>query len=134
MFTNIHVNFRSNVPITKQIIEQIQHLLASGVLKPGDRLPTVRALAFDLGINFNTVARAYRLLDDSGMITTQRGRGTYALEFRSPEIFELLRQDALNSSSYRFLRETQQLGFSRKEAIAKLRKLAEVSSNGFPEE
>ena len=73
----IQIDFRSGVPIYTQIMEQIQHKVASGELKPGDQLPTVRQLATDLRVNFNTVARAYRLLDEAGLISTQQGRGTY---------------------------------------------------------
>ena len=49
------------------------------MLQPGDQLPTVREAAVDLRVNFNTVARAYRLLHEAGMISTQQGRGTYVL-------------------------------------------------------
>ena len=73
----IHIDFRSNEPYYLQIVRQIEDLVRQGVLKPGDQLPTVRALATDLRINFSTVARAYHLLDQQEMISTQRGRGTY---------------------------------------------------------
>ncbi len=63
---NITIDFRSGQPIYVQIIEQIQRLVAAGELKQGDQLPTVRQLATDLRVNFNTVARAYRLLDEAG--------------------------------------------------------------------
>ncbi len=66
---NITIDLRSDVPAYVQIIESIQRLAASGALEPGDQLPTVRQLAADLRVNFNTVARAYRMLDDAG--TTQ---------------------------------------------------------------
>ena len=82
---NIQVDLRSDVPIYIQIVEQIQHLVASGQLKPGDQLPTVRQLAAELRINFNTVARAYRILDEAGLISTQQGRGTYIWDQPSTE-------------------------------------------------
>ena len=75
----IKLEFRSKIPIYIQIIDQVKHLIASGVLVPDDQLPTVRELADDLGVNFTTVARAYRLLDEEGLISTQHGRGTYIL-------------------------------------------------------
>jgi DNA-binding transcriptional regulator YhcF (GntR family) len=62
LIENIHLDFRSGTPIYTQIVEQVKQQVLSGELKPGDQLPTVRALALELRVNFNTVARAYRLL------------------------------------------------------------------------
>ena len=76
----VQIDFRSHLPIYLQIMEQVGSQLAAGGLAPGDQLPTVRQLAADLRVNFNTVARAYRLLDEAGVISTQQGRGTYVLE------------------------------------------------------
>jgi GntR family transcriptional regulator len=73
----LSLDFQSKVPIYVQIVEQVKGLVAAGMLKPGDQLPTVREVAADLRINFNTVARAYRLLHEEGVISTQQGRGTY---------------------------------------------------------
>ena len=73
----IRLDFRADDPIFLQIAHQIQALVSEGTLKPGDQLPTVRELAIDLRINFSTVARAYRILDEQRLISTQRGRGTY---------------------------------------------------------
>ena len=117
---NIQIDFRSGVPGYNQIVEQIQQEIASGRLKPGDQLPTVRALAADLRINFNTVARAYRILDEMGIISTQHGRGTYILEQASPEMTERLRQESLEALTRHYLEETARLGFSPKEAIASI--------------
>ncbi|MBU1877677.1 MAG: GntR family transcriptional regulator, partial [Chloroflexi bacterium] len=55
----------------------IKHLIASGVLTPGDQLPTIRELAVDLTINLHTVAHAYAELEREGLLTIQRGRGTF---------------------------------------------------------
>ncbi len=76
----VELNFRSGDPIYLQIADQFQQRIADGELKPGDQLPTVRELANELEVNFNTVARAYRILDDNGAISTQQGRGTYVIE------------------------------------------------------
>lgn len=73
------LDFRSEVSAAAQIIEQVRQRIANGELQPGDQLPTVRQLASDLRVNFNTIARAYRMLDEAGLISTQRGRGTYVL-------------------------------------------------------
>lgn len=76
---DIQVDFTKRQPIYRQICECILSLIHSGQLQHDDQLPTVRVLASMLGVNFNTVARAYRLLDSEGWITTQQGRGTYIL-------------------------------------------------------
>jgi GntR family transcriptional regulator len=117
----IQIDLRSDIPITNQIVEQIQQQLATGALKPGDQLPTVRALALDLRVNFNTVARAYRLLDDAGIISTQQGRGTYILEQPPPEASDKLKREALSALARRYLEEVQRLGFGRDEAIEALK-------------
>ena len=65
----INIDFRSKIPIFLQIMDQIKHKIAVGELKQGDQLPTVRQLATDLRVNFNTIARAYRLLDEEGLIS-----------------------------------------------------------------
>jgi len=108
----ISVDLRSHVPTYVQIVERVGHLVATGVLKPGDQLPTVRQLATDLRVNFNTVARAYRLLDEAGVISTQQGRGTYVLEGLSTMQAEELRQAALEGLVHTFLNGTARMGFS----------------------
>jgi GntR family transcriptional regulator len=70
------IRLDSPVSITDQILQGLRRRIADGSLRPGDELPTVRQLALDLGINLNTVARAYRLLEDDGLVSTVRGRGT----------------------------------------------------------
>jgi GntR family transcriptional regulator len=79
MAVPIRVDLRSKTPAYLQIVEQVRALTAAGMLKPGDQLPTVRDMAGEAHINFNTVARAYRILDEAGLISTQHGRGTYAV-------------------------------------------------------
>ncbi|GAB4481579.1 MAG: GntR family transcriptional regulator [Anaerolineales bacterium] len=115
---NLAVDFRSEQPIYLQIVEQIRQKIAAGELKPGDQLPTVRQLAAELRVNFNTVARAYRLLDEAGLISTQHGRGTYIWETPSPEKQRAIRQQGLQSLTRRYLAEAAQLGCSREEIVS----------------
>ena len=110
---NIEINFRSGIPIYVQIIDQIKHMIATEELQPGDQLPTVRQLAADLRVNFNTIARAYRLLDEERIISTQHGRGTFILELPSEENAEKLRrQDLLRLTRY-YLTEASNLGYDQ---------------------
>jgi len=111
----LHLDFHSGLPIYTQIVNQIQNQLANRTIKPGDQLPTVRALAQELGINFNTVARAYRILDEARIISTQQGRGTYITEIPPPEVSERLRHESLEALTKRFISEASRLGFSKRE-------------------
>jgi GntR family transcriptional regulator len=111
----LQIDFRSGLPIYAQIVNQVQSQLVGGVLKPGDQLPTVRALAEELRVNFNTVARAYRLLDEARIISTQQGRGTYITEIPPPNVTEQLRKESLEALTHRFISEAMRLDFSKTE-------------------
>lgn len=71
------LDLRSGVPVYRQIIDQVHAARASGAIGPGERLPTVRQLAVDLKVNPNTVVRAYRELELTGVLTTHQGTGTF---------------------------------------------------------
>jgi len=111
----LQIDFRSGLPIYTQIVNQIQAQATSGILKPGDQLPTVRALAEELRVNFNTVARAYRILDEARLISTQQGRSTYITEIPPPNISEKLRRETLNALTQRYISEATRLEFSKNE-------------------
>ena len=111
----LKIDFRSGLPIYIQIVNQVQAQVAGGVLKPGNQLPTVRALAEELRINFNTVARAYRILDEARIISTQQGRGTYITEIPPPKVTEKLRKEALEALTQRYISEAMRLDFSKDE-------------------
>jgi Predicted transcriptional regulators len=80
------IDFSSHVPVYKQIVEKIKMKIAKGELKQGDFLPSVRKLAEDIGVNFNTVSRAYKELSEQGIIEVQRGEG-YTVEVENLEDF-----------------------------------------------
>ncbi len=111
----LELDFRGHSPIYVQIVDRIKHLIATDALQPGQQLPTVRQLATDLRVNFNTVARAYRILDEAGMISTQQGRGTYVLEQPLPEDAKRMREAALNAITRSYLLEAHRLGFEPEE-------------------
>ncbi len=87
----------STVPIYLQIVHAVKHQVATGKLKPGEQLPTVRELATTLRINPNTVARAYDQLDADNVITTQQGRGTYVRERPDDAHLARVRQEQLKA-------------------------------------
>lgn len=111
----ILIDFRSSQPIYTQIVEQIRQMISTGVLQPGDQLPTVRQLATDLRVNFNTIARAYRILDESGLISTQQGRGTYIWSQPSNEQSQRLHKQGLEDLTHHFLEQAQNLGYQADE-------------------
>jgi GntR family transcriptional regulator len=112
---NLEIDFRSGIPIYLQVVERIKERIAGGRLKPGDQLPTVRSLALDLRVNFNTVARSYRILDEIGIISTQQGRGTYVMNIPPPEVSEKIRLEALKALTRRYLADAERLGASPEE-------------------
>ena len=75
MDVSIHID--SAEPVYEQIVRQIQHGVRNGVLAAGTPLPSVRQLAADLGLNRNTVARAYKMLEERGVIRTAGRKGTF---------------------------------------------------------
>lgn len=105
------LDLRSGVPVYVQLVEQVLTHLSVGNLKPGDQLPTVRQMASELRVNFNTVARAYRMLDEAGLISTQQGRGTYIVEPAGSEKSDYLMRDALDIQVKRFLALLQRQGY-----------------------
>lgn len=111
----LQIDFRSGLPIYTKIVNQVQAKIAGGILRPGDQLPTVRALAEELRVNFNTVARAYRILDEARIISTQQGRGTYITEIPPPKVTERLRKEALEALTKRYISEAMRLEFSKDE-------------------
>ncbi len=77
MPVHFQLDTASGVPFYRQVIDQVLGGIATGALATGERLPTVRALAVELAVNLNTVARAYKELEIRGVLTTQQGSGTF---------------------------------------------------------
>jgi len=113
--TVIRIDPTSRVPIYAQIVEQIKSQIASGQLTPGDQLPTIRRLATDLRINFNTVVRAYLELESEGLISTKRGRGTFVADSPEEEALAEMRDEKMEMIIATALEELFNLGYSRQE-------------------
>jgi len=126
----IRLDFRSDEPLYLQIARQVERLVAHGELKLGDQLPTVRELATELRVNFNTVGRAYRLLDEARLISTQRGRGTYIWEEANPEVMSELRKTGLEELTRSFLQRAARMGYSLSEALAETIRLVDSGEIG----
>jgi GntR family transcriptional regulator len=78
----LRIDLASNVPVYEQIANGLRAELVAGQFGPGDKLPTVRVLAIDLGVHHNTVAQAYRQLADEGWLDLKRHRGATVQERR----------------------------------------------------
>ena len=115
MENKIKVEFQSGIPLYEQILHQLQALIEEGVLTPGNQLPTTRQLAVKLGINFNTVARAYRLLDQEGLISTQPGRGTFVLDPNRKKSSKKGKTSHIEELARFYIRKAGHLGFEREE-------------------
>jgi GntR family transcriptional regulator len=109
------VEFRSGIPLYEQIIQQLHTLISDGELSPGEQLPTTRQLAVQLGINFNTVARAYRYLDQEGLISTQPGRGTFVLENSRRNPPHKGKKNQIEELTRFYIRKAAHMGFEQEE-------------------
>ena len=114
-----HVNPSSGVPIYVQIETQVKNAISAGALKPGQALPSVRKLASELGINPNTVARAYLELERNGVIATVPGGGTYVAE-NVPRLLKSEKLRRLQPYARQLAVEGVQLGLTDEEILGML--------------
>lgn len=112
------IESKGNIPIYVQIEERIRAMIEAGQLQPGEQLPTIRRLASDLGVNYNTVARAYRDLGSEDMIVTKRGRGTFVSGFADEEQAKKQRQSRLKAIAAKAVDEARRLGYTPSEFAA----------------
>ncbi|MBO6153146.1 MAG: GntR family transcriptional regulator [Acutalibacteraceae bacterium] len=92
MFT---IDNMSRIPVYEQIVEQTERMLLSGEMKPGDPMPSVRGLAAELGVNPNTIQKAYTELEHRGMTTSVPGRGSFLREDATEQLVAYLNETAL---------------------------------------
>jgi GntR family transcriptional regulator len=116
----VHIAPNSGTPIYLQIVQQLRYQIASGRLTPGDDLPTIRAFAEQLLTNPNTVGRAYRELEQEGLVVSRVGSGTRVSDRGSPLALEERRR-ILSDYADSLLAVAGQLKFSLDEAIEMLK-------------
>jgi GntR family transcriptional regulator len=107
------VDPRSGVPLYLQLIEQVKRAVALGTLESGEQLPTVKALALDLTINPNTVARVYRELERDGVIETSPGRGSFVRAGTAGGVASRAVEDVARAALDGAVREAKSLGLER---------------------
>jgi GntR family transcriptional regulator len=117
------LDMKSGVPVYRQIIDQVHGARASGAIRPGDQLPTVRQLAVDLSINPNTVVRAYRELELTGALTTHQGTGTFIAD-KKVERTANERDRQLDQLVAEFAARAGREGFTIRELGARLKEFA----------
>ena len=117
----INIITGGKVPIYRQVVDQIRSAIGSGSFAVGAPLPSVRALATELIVNPNTIAKAYSALVNDGVIESQRGRGYFVIQRR--EIFtKKERKLRLSEAINPFIAEAMTLGFDEAEIIAEIQK------------
>jgi len=117
----LHITTSDGQPIYRQIVQQVKLLAATGRLRPGDELPPIRKLAEELVINPNTVARAYRELENTGILESRQGSGTRVAANGSP-LNQREKNRLLTDRADALLAEARQLGFDFDEVVSLLRK------------
>jgi len=116
---DFHLDPKSGVPFYRQIIDQIRYGIATGNLKVGEQLPTVRSLAVQLKVNLNTVTKAYKELEIQNILESQQGTGTFIGTARL-QIPLREKRNKLKSICKEFMNIASNYGFSIEELIAEL--------------
>ena len=108
-------------PLYRQIIRHIQRGLAEGTIRYGDELPSRRTLSALLGVNPNTVQKAYRLLEEEGIITSHTG--AKSLVAADAQTVERVRRELLSEEAGALVRAMREMGVDREEALDEIRRL-----------
>ncbi len=112
----------SDLPLYRQIVDHVWVKVAEGVLDPGEKLPTVRQWAVDLGVHPNTVARAYKELELLGVVVRRAGEGTF-VGLKQADRHEIERHAELERLCLKVLSRAQALGFTADELLESLTEL-----------
>jgi GntR family transcriptional regulator len=118
----ISVDPHSGVPVYRQLMDQVKFHVASGLLKPGDELPSTRTLSADLGVNPMTISKAYSFLEKEGVVERRPGR-PLVVKAVQPDEARDRRVDRLREGLAPAARMVRQLGIDRDEAVALFREL-----------
>jgi GntR family transcriptional regulator len=121
----VSINLDSSIPAYRQIANDVRRHLVEERLKPGDLLPPIRQLALDLGVHFNTVAVAYRMLADEGWLELKRRRGAAVLARNAPRAVDPRQVDHLLRQLGHIAAELRSAGMSARQISSALRRLAQ---------
>lgn len=109
------LEYDASKPIYEQIIDKIKKMIVRGELKPGDKLPSQRKMAKKVEVNPNTIQRAYREMENLGLVETKRGLGTFIKE--EEKIVNGISEEMANRTVEKFLSEMKSLGFNEKDVL-----------------
>jgi DNA-binding transcriptional regulator YhcF (GntR family) len=121
----VSLNLESPTPAYRQIADDLRRHLVDERLKPGDLLPPIRQLALDLGVHFNTVALAYRLLADEGWLELKRRRGATVIARNAPRAVDRRHVDGLLRQVAQIAAQLRSAGMSSRQISSALRRLAQ---------
>jgi GntR family transcriptional regulator len=131
----IVVDPHSGVPVYRQIMDQIRFHVASGLVKPGDELPSTRALSSELGVNPMTISKAYSFLEREGVIEHRPGRPLVVREFGEDRDIQSRKTEQLCETLAPIITSIRQLGIEKDRAIQVFSQmLGEESENPNPED
>ena len=119
-------NLQSDRPIYAQLVDQIQHMIVTGIFPAGSRLPSVRELAAEAAVNPNTMQRALVKLEEDGLLYTQRTSGRYVTE-ETERIMEVKRALA-EELIQQFVENMNRLGYTREQSVELLKKEEEKNA------
>lgn len=115
----INLDYQNRAPIYEQIVLQIERYVALGVLSPGEQIPSIRELAQQLGINPNTVKKAYDNLENKQIITTISTKGTY-IKDNIENVIQNKKEQLLKEVLIK-IKELEQLGMTKEQIIKELK-------------
>jgi GntR family transcriptional regulator len=121
----VSLNLESSIPAYRQIANDLRRHLVEERLKPGDLLPPIRQLAVDLGVHFNTVALAYRMLADEGWLELKRRRGAAVIARNAPRTADRRQVDHLLRQLAHIAAELRSIGMTSRQISSALRRLAQ---------
>lgn len=122
-FNSINFEFNNKEPIYLQIVGLVKKNIATGDLEPGEKLPSVREMSKDLGVNPNTLQRAYGELERLGITYTKRGMGSFISE--GDNSMKNLKVDMGKDLAKKFIKDMESIGIDKQGAIEILRSLGE---------
>jgi DNA-binding transcriptional regulator YhcF (GntR family) len=121
----VSLNLDSTIPAYRQIADDLRRHLVDERLEPGDQLPPIRQLALDLGVHFNTVALAYRLLADEGWLELKRRRGATVIARNTPRAVDQRQVDGLLRQLAQIAAQLRSAGMSSRQISSALRRIAQ---------